>query len=317
MTDPTTAYLAELERAVRELPQPLAGDIVGGIREELRGLDADEARERIAALGEPAAIAAAARDELPPATPAAVAGDARWYTVVTVLLVGIGGFVVPVLGWVVGIGFLWASRTWTRRDKIIGTLILPVAIALTVGALALVGPATGPSGGGVDPLVPGFFRFGHTGVVVTAILAPIASAGYLLVRYRRLGGVVKSDREGDPGWYTALVLVLLLIGGIVVPYVGWIVGVVLLWGSRTWRTVDKIIGTLAPPLGGVITLWFWTRPAYTGTSVSIETENGVFHGAEQIELLMPLPVLVLWWIGAALPVITFVYLLVRARILRR
>lgn len=31
---------------------------------------------------------------------------------------------------------------------------------------------------------------------------------------------------------------------LVVPFVGWVAGVVLLWGSRLWTTRDKLIGTL-------------------------------------------------------------------------
>ena len=39
-------------------------------------------------------------------------------------------------------------------------------------------------------------------------------------------------------------VILLLIGGIVLPFVGWVIGVVLLWTSTAWRTKDKVIGTL-------------------------------------------------------------------------
>jgi hypothetical protein len=46
-------------------------------------------------------------------------------------------------------------------------------------------------------------------------------------------------------------LVLLLAGGVVVPLVGWLVGVVLLWVSTTWNTRDKLIGTLVVP-GGLL-----------------------------------------------------------------
>lgn len=40
---------------------------------------------------------------------------------------------IPFLGWVVGVVLLWLSRTWTTREKAIGTVL-----ALGVGALALV-----------------------------------------------------------------------------------------------------------------------------------------------------------------------------------
>lgn len=41
----------------------------------------------------------------------------------------------------------------------------------------------------------------------------------------------------------------LLAGGLILPFVGWIVGVVLLWVSRVWTTRDKLIGTFVLPGG--------------------------------------------------------------------
>jgi hypothetical protein len=46
-------------------------------------------------------------------------------------------------------------------------------------------------------------------------------------------------------------MTLLLIGGFIFG-IGWIVGLVLLWGSRAWNTRDKWIGTLFIP-GGLAT----------------------------------------------------------------
>ena len=186
MTDATTAYLAELERALSDLPRPVAGDILDGIREELRGLDDAAARERIAQLGEPSAIAAAASAELPPSTPSTMQGDATWYTVLTILLIGIGAYALPVVGWIVGIGFLWNSRTWTRRDKVVGTVILPAVAVLALGITAVARFATAMPTDGINPLVPAPFTFAHSVLIATAVLAPIVSAVYLLVRVRTL-----------------------------------------------------------------------------------------------------------------------------------
>ncbi len=46
-------------------------------------------------------------------------------------------------------------------------------------------------------------------------------------------------------------VILLLVGGLVVPFIGWVVGVVLLWVSGYWRTGDKILATLVWP-GGLL-----------------------------------------------------------------
>ena len=191
MPDATTAYLAELERALGDLPRTVAGDILDGVREELGALDDAAARERIAELGDPHAIAAAASEELPRSTPVGMQGDPTWYTVLTILLVGVGAYAVPVVGWIVGIGFLWNSRTWTRRDKVVGTVILPIVALLALGITAVAGLATATSTGqlgqeAINPLVPAPFTFAHSALIATAVFAPIASAVYLLVRARTL-----------------------------------------------------------------------------------------------------------------------------------
>jgi hypothetical protein len=46
-------------------------------------------------------------------------------------------------------------------------------------------------------------------------------------------------------------VIALLVGGIVIPFVGWVVGVVLLWISPRWRTRDKLLGTFVWP-GGLL-----------------------------------------------------------------
>jgi hypothetical protein len=46
-------------------------------------------------------------------------------------------------------------------------------------------------------------------------------------------------------------VLFLLLGGIVIPFLGWAVGVVLLWLSPRWTTRDKLLGTLVWP-GGLL-----------------------------------------------------------------
>ncbi|MGI8577682.1 MAG: hypothetical protein ACR2KG_07135 [Nocardioidaceae bacterium] len=48
-------------------------------------------------------------------------------------------------------------------------------------------------------------------------------------------------------------VVLLLVGGVVVPVVGWLVGAVMLWSSTAWCVKDKLIATLLVP-GGLSTV---------------------------------------------------------------
>ncbi|KJF15561.1 hypothetical protein [Acidithrix ferrooxidans] len=48
-------------------------------------------------------------------------GPREWVSVALLLL---GGFVVG-LGWFAGLILLWSSRVWTRKQKLVGTLVLP------------------------------------------------------------------------------------------------------------------------------------------------------------------------------------------------
>lgn len=47
----------------------------------------------------------------------------------------IGGIILPVLGWIIGVIILWASERWTRRDKLMGTFLVPGGLLLPVAVL--------------------------------------------------------------------------------------------------------------------------------------------------------------------------------------
>jgi len=118
-------YLAALRAEARSLPAEVAGDLIEGITEELRGLDDHETADRLRELGDPASVVGAARAELGAAPSATPAQDATWYTVVTAFLLLVGGIIVPVVGWIAGVVLLWLSKTWTLRDKVIGSVATP------------------------------------------------------------------------------------------------------------------------------------------------------------------------------------------------
>lgn len=201
-------YLRALERALRGLPRSarseLRRDIEAHIAEERgAGEDVPAIIER---LGDPAEIAAAERERLD--LPAAAGpGAAQWVTVL--LLLG-GGVVVPVVGWFAGVAMLWASRAWTLRDKLIGTLVIPGGYATTL-YLFLSASGTTSSSACITRFVHGHARTTCTGsadhstalatglhvlLAVVVVAAPLASAVYLLRRAapaspRRLhGGLV-------------------------------------------------------------------------------------------------------------------------------
>jgi hypothetical protein len=66
-----------------------------------------------------------------------------------------------------------------------------------------------------------------------------------------------------PSWRETAALVLLLVGGFLY-FIGWIVGVVLLWSSDVWSTRQKIIGTLVVPGGLFTALFLFTVPVSAG-----------------------------------------------------
>lgn len=147
-------YLTELEQLLVDIEPTTREGLVEGIREELLALPPEEVAARLHALGDPAFVAASVRAERGSRSPAKQ--DAAWYSILTVILLTAGGFVVPVIGGLAGLALLWASRTWNTMNKVLGTIIclggsgLAAATLLPVGSLATAGEdATTPA-----PILP-------------------------------------------------------------------------------------------------------------------------------------------------------------------
>ena len=85
--------------------------------------------------------------------------------------------------------------------------------------------------------------------------------------------------------------VLMLTAGSLLPVVGWLVGVALLWTSRRWRTGEKLLGTLVVPFGPGILLplgaltGFSTQTCYV--SATVGGGVGGFSGEVPLELTVP------------------------------
>jgi len=58
-------------------------------------------------------------------------------------------------------------------------------------------------------------------------------------------------------------LILLLVGGVVFPVIGWLIGVVLLWISDSWSTNEKLVGTFVIPGGLALPVYLSLAGAYT------------------------------------------------------
>lgn len=164
-------YLDELRRLLGAAPEAdlVVEGVARHIEDALADGPVDDARVQavLDELGDPATIAA----EATPA-PASAAAPApfleRWSgAILTVVLLSIGGIVVPVAGWIVGLGLLWFSHGWTRLDKVVGTVAPVVFAGIGLGLPVLFG-ASGA----------------HVGLLVGFAVGIVAVPIYLLLRFR-------------------------------------------------------------------------------------------------------------------------------------
>ena len=141
-------YLHRLDLATAHLPADERLDILEGIRSHLLTVMAEAETEAdvhraLDALGSPEEIAGT-----PPSTPQPpprmqlpqlpAPNSARGaLEIVAVIFLLAGAFIIPVIGWVVGVVLLWVSKAWTTREKWLGTLLLPGGLAGS--AIAIVG----------------------------------------------------------------------------------------------------------------------------------------------------------------------------------
>lgn len=187
----TNAYLAELTLALRILPVEVRREIHSGIAEELRGLDDGAASQRIGELGDPKYIAAAALDEVDAGTfPVRESTqDKLWYTLTTVFAL-LFGSLLALVGWFGGVILLWNSKTWTLRDKIIGTALVPFGPILPFAFMGLWFPSYSSlsevNADGNEVFIEGDWDLpaGVGGAVLGVVLlvAPFATFVYLLIR---------------------------------------------------------------------------------------------------------------------------------------
>jgi hypothetical protein len=67
----------------------------------------------------------------------------------------------------------------------------------------------------------------------------------------------------------------LLTFGSLIPVVGWLAGVLLLWMGRRWRTWEKVLGTLVIPLGpgGLLLLTFALPAQQCGSNLTVSGDG--------------------------------------------
>ncbi len=130
-------YLERLRRSSADLPAGARAELVEDISAHLAEkvdptASETQVRRVLDELGTPEEIAAAS--ESGTRSPARTGGEVA-YDLATVLALLLGGFVIPLLGWIAGVLMLWNGPRWDARQKWAGTLVWPVAIILTLVAL--------------------------------------------------------------------------------------------------------------------------------------------------------------------------------------
>lgn len=179
-----TDYLSRLDLALADIEPEVRGEIVAGIREELDGLGSADATARVVELGDPSFIAAEARAGLT-AADAGGPPPGRTLSIVAVLVLFVGAFVVPVIGPLIGLVWLSFSSAWSRREKISAWLIPLAAGVILVGGTAIAASLQQPDA--VNPVLPlGALAGWHVTILVAYLILPIEGI-VLLVRASRRG----------------------------------------------------------------------------------------------------------------------------------
>lgn len=204
-TPAVDGYMDELNLCLRDLPRGRREEIIGEIRAHIDAAldDAGQQSPAVIAtildqLGSPEEIAAAARIDAPPQQSRITTRDT-----ITILLLLIGGFVLPLIGWIIGVVMLWTSNAWRTRDKILATLLVPGGLlsgVFAVGAIPVYSmsgiettcrPQDPNFGTGADHCVttggPGAGTWTLlTIVVILTIVGPLFTTFWLTRQARRL-----------------------------------------------------------------------------------------------------------------------------------
>lgn len=172
LDDPAVvAYLAALSRHLSDAPDREL--VLDGVRQHIRDALAEGPVDRIRVagvldeLGDPAAIASEATGSEPRREAPFL--QQRGGAILVVLLLTLGGFVVPVIGWVAGVVLLCASRGWAVLDKLVGTLA-PALLAVVLL--------------GLSGLLPSEVRFSHLALIGGLVIGLILTGVYLLRRFQ-------------------------------------------------------------------------------------------------------------------------------------
>lgn len=187
-------YLRRLDAATAHLPFDERTEIAEGIRSHLIAALAEarteaDVRSVLDALGAPEEIVGTpppAAGTPPQPDPRPLRTSARGaLEIAAVILLLVGAFIVPVIGWVIGVVLLWVSKAWTVPEKLLGTFVVPGGLGLFfVLAFLPIGMETcyaSVSGDGPVEVCSGGSPLWVTlPLLVFVVVGPVLTAVYLL-----------------------------------------------------------------------------------------------------------------------------------------
>jgi hypothetical protein len=189
-------YLRRLEHAAAHMQRARRTELVAEIRGHIEtALGQEQAageaavRNVLDRLGPPEEIVEAAEPPPPP-------GDRRAGVLEILALLAL---IVPLIGWLIGTVLVFASRVWSRRDKLIGAMLL----CLPIVVFGLASIAAGPNGS-EESTPPGDTRpvgekvedpMGPGPTELVLLVAGLPSALYLGWKLRRDPDTSPTDPE--------------------------------------------------------------------------------------------------------------------------
>jgi len=281
-------YMRRLDAAAGVLPRERRAELVSEIRchvaDALREADAvDEAdvRNVLERIGPAEEIVSAALDGQP------MAGERRrtgfgTREVAAVLLLGLGGFFFPFVGWFVGAVLVWISGAWSTRDKLVATAT-PFVLGLVIPALFVLAGASSGSGDGDGALGLGPFELLTITLAVAAVFSGVLGAIYLAAR---LSVMTRAEHKRQHVLKIALGIelagmVLIVLAGVVVALMG-------STGAEAARQSGAIVGDSGRSASASRPI---SRPSSSGTTQTALTRpSGCSVRTSMVRMLIGRPV---------------------------
>jgi uncharacterized membrane protein len=195
------AYLRQLDFALSTLPWDQRNEIFTDISEHIQrelaaaGDDPAAVDDVLQRVGDPHVIAqeAGAPPAMSPLPPPPPPRRGRGLEIAAILLISAGSFLVPFVGWIVGVALLWVSSRFTRADKMVGTLVPPFGFLapfflLFAAGTASSGPCVSEFGGNGRTVTHCAATVHHglpAAVGIGIVLLLLAAAVYTVVRLSR------------------------------------------------------------------------------------------------------------------------------------